>query len=106
MLNIRSFIKGYNQIFYFDFSLSDIERRGAIRDGVRITLEVSNFDENEQTLVPADLVARRRAESLLRSAIAELRKVPEAPFVSRAQKCSAAPRSQDAIGRLIRRVPK
>ena len=75
MLNVRNFVNKGNEIFYFDFSLSDIGRQGAIRDGVRVTVAVSKFDENQLTLVSTDLVARRRAESFLRSAIAELRKV-------------------------------
>jgi hypothetical protein len=73
MVNVRSFSRRNNLIFYFDFSPSDIRRRGAIRDGVRVTVEVSKYDETQKTIVSADLLARRHAESLLRSAIAELR---------------------------------
>jgi hypothetical protein len=73
MINIRSFSREHNQIFYFDFSLSDIRQRGAFLEGVRVTVAVPQFDEN-QRIASADLVARRRAGSLLRSAIAELRR--------------------------------
>lgn len=75
-MKIRSWPLGSGQSFRFDFSISDLDRSGSVPDGITITVITSDEYDGETLVAKADVIARRRAEKLLREALAELRKAP------------------------------
>ncbi len=65
----------------FDYSPSDLSRRGPIRDGATLLIDVTppNLDENDEndTGETYNQAARRQAINLLQQAITELRKMSD-----------------------------
>jgi hypothetical protein len=77
MMRMRSWPLGQSTSYRFDFSLSDLGRSGGVPDGVTITVIASDeYDDKDKLVAKADVIARRRAEKLLRDALAELRRAP------------------------------
>jgi hypothetical protein len=80
MLNIRSWpLKrgGGGTHFRFDFSISDMSRRGVVAEGVTVSLVIRpEYNADGELTETVEASARRQAETLLRAALAELRRAP------------------------------
>jgi len=60
--------------FRFDFSVSDMDRRGIVSEGVTVNVFViPEYDEKTDTTIPPEVIALQKAQKLLTSALADLR---------------------------------